>query len=290
MTRRVVVGWNGSPAADAALDWAVDWTRKTDRSLVAVLCAERNTDVDGLEERLGTRLARIRLTEPRLDLDGEVVHRGAELALEERSAADTLLVLGEEERYFGSGTGSSPLATRLAASAHGPVAIIPAPLLGTLDDRRGVVVGVDGSRVSVEALRFAAEAARELQEPLVAVFAWEPSVAHPARDRNPAALRAYERVLEEAVEEVLPAFPDVPVERRVREGRPITVLMDASTRARLLVVGSRGHGSVARFLLGSVSSIVLGASQGPVVIVPRRTRTTAPAERTTMLQGDPAGS
>jgi len=47
--------------------------------------------------------------------------------------------------------------------------------------------------------------------------------------------------------------PDVMITSTVAHGRPAEVLIEASSRVDLIVVGSRGHGGFAGLLLGSVS-------------------------------------
>jgi nucleotide-binding universal stress UspA family protein len=66
---------------------------------------------------------------------------------------------------------------------------------------------------------------------------------------------------------VIPEGCDVAIERRVAEGSPGSVLVEASKNAELLVVGSRGHGGFTGMLLGSVSQSVVHHATCPVVIV-----------------------
>ncbi|MCZ4125912.1 universal stress protein [Streptomyces sp. H39-S7] len=63
---------------------------------------------------------------------------------------------------------------------------------------------------------------------------------------------------------------DRPVEvlTRVVEGHPAEVLLEASAGARLLAVGSRGHGTFAGILLGSVSQHCVQHAPCPVVVIP----------------------
>ena len=140
-----------------------------------------------------------------------------------------------------------------------------------------IVVGVDGSAGSQEALRFAAAEARLRQAKLRVVAAWTLTyVAAPVGMMVPIddallpELRENARaVLDKAVAEAIGAATDIEIEKSVCEGSPVKVLVDAAQGADLLVVGTRGHGGFAGLLLGSVSQQIVHHAPCPVVIVPR---------------------
>lgn len=111
-----------------------------------------------------------------------------------------------------------------------------------------IVVGIDGSDESKEALRWALEEARLRKAPLRAVHAWRdpytvPPGYGPPEDFDFAALRKEsEEFVSAVVTEVAGKSSDVSIQEVVAEGPAASVLVEAAEGADLLVVGSRGHG------------------------------------------------
>lgn len=140
-----------------------------------------------------------------------------------------------------------------------------------------IVVGVDGSQESLDALAWAVEEARLRGASLRVVTAWRPPEAYvfdaPAavRPELEEALRGVgERVIEDALAAVVGGRdPGIEVERRVVPEPPVEALLDAAAGADLLVVGSRGRGGFTGLLLGSVGQQVAHHAPCPVVIVRR---------------------
>jgi nucleotide-binding universal stress UspA family protein len=135
---------------------------------------------------------------------------------------------------------------------------------------RFIVVGVDGSEPSLNALRWAAEQARMTGATLRVLTTWEVATGtgwvptFPV-DYDPQAVAR--QALDEAVTETLGADPDVAVERIVKEGHAAPVLLAAAKDADLLVVGSHGHGAFAGMLIGSVSEHLVRHAPCAIVIV-----------------------
>ena len=129
-----------------------------------------------------------------------------------------------------------------------------------------VIVGVDSSDASKRALRWAADYAVAMKAPLEAVAVWEmpatygwvTTLEHP--DPDTYALAGLGAVVAEVVGES-PA-----VTTTVERGHAAQVLVKASKRADLLVVGSRGRGGFAGLLLGSVSQYCVQHAHCPVVV------------------------
>lgn len=132
-----------------------------------------------------------------------------------------------------------------------------------------IVVGVDGSASSRDALRWAARQARLTGADLHAVCAWNlPSGYGYAIDYSDVDLEAEARKgLDATLAQVLGDVPDAPLAAHVEQGHAASVLVEASRGADLLVVGSRGHGAFSGMLLGSVSQHCAQHAACPVVIV-----------------------
>ena len=132
-------------------------------------------------------------------------------------------------------------------------------------NQQPIVVGVDGSPGSRQALRWACSEAALRGVSVVAVMAWEPPVGTWSSPMGAVPIDAFtrrdyqaeaQRELESVVATVVDEFPDVVVECRACVGNAVTVILGmADTRsADLIVVGSRGAGGFSRLLLGSVSA------------------------------------
>lgn len=136
-------------------------------------------------------------------------------------------------------------------------------------DVKTIVVGVDGSEPSIEALRYARVLAGPLSATVVALACWDvPPIydGYVAMGIDRFDTRAGE-ILKEAVEK---AFgPEMPanVETRLVQGHPRRALIEASDSADMLVLGRRGHGGFGGLLLGSVSSALVAHAHCPVLVV-----------------------
>ena len=138
-----------------------------------------------------------------------------------------------------------------------------------------IVVGVDGSDSSRQALRWAYDEAAHHGASITAVSTWHP----PALPLGPAYGSAPPEgyvsqpkqnaldLLERFVTDLDVREPAVDVRTAVEEGNPAEVLIKLSKDADLMVVGSRGHGGFKGMLLGSVSQHLVAHAECPVVVV-----------------------
>jgi nucleotide-binding universal stress UspA family protein len=286
----VVVGVDHSDAARAAVHYAAELATKRHlrlHVLHAFESAELNVratigwtpDLEvvlrGSAERLmETTLESLETRYPELDVSTRLDPGPTVAALLEESERAETLVLGSRGAggFAGLAVGSTTL--QVAAHAQCPVVAVRAAVPGDRP-RHGVVVGVDGSELSEAAVDYALRAASEVGEALVAVHTWNqpaqlgPGVMLPVV-YDPTLVEQEERlVLAESMAGWAEKYPDVSIEAKVVRGHPVHCLVQEARHARLLVVGSRGRGSVRSLVLGSVSHGVLHHATGPVAVVHR---------------------
>lgn len=139
----------------------------------------------------------------------------------------------------------------------------------------GIVVAVDGSPASSAAAGWAAREAAMRNIPLTVVHAVStptatfPPVPYPEslvtslEDEGKKAIMHATKVAEEA----MPGDRTVSIGKKLVYSAPVSALLKMADTAEMVVVGSSGHGLLARGLLGSVSSTVVRHANCPVAVV-----------------------
>jgi nucleotide-binding universal stress UspA family protein len=186
-------------------------------------------------------------------------------ALLEAGEAALLVTVGGRDRTRHEPGWLGPVPLRLAAKSRCPVVVVPS------DAHLGgdVVVGVDGSSLSDDAVAFAFHQASRRGTPLTAVWAYAPSAAPSGLDTGLFADRRADaqRQLSEALSGWSDKFPEVAVRHVVTDESPLLALRKESSDACLVVVGTHGRGFFLRHVLGSVSSALLRISDTAVAVV-----------------------
>ena len=133
-----------------------------------------------------------------------------------------------------------------------------------------IVVGMDESSGAAAALRWAVEQGARSGLPVAALMAWSYRDQHRLVRAAPFDLEYTPddaaRDLDAIVERAMGADATA-VSRDTRRGDPSDVLLSASRRAELLVVGARGMGGFKGLLVGSVSRDVMNRSHCPVAVI-----------------------
>ncbi|MFF9119948.1 universal stress protein [Streptomyces massasporeus] len=137
--------------------------------------------------------------------------------------------------------------------------------------RRPMAVGVDGSEASLRAVDWAADEAALRGVPLHVVHAslWEryEHAVFPTGREPPSEKLLTDVLAVAAAKRARARIPGLEVTTEVVPEGPVSVLRRAARKAAALVLGSRGRGSTAELLLGSVSLAVAGRADGPVIVV-----------------------
>jgi len=137
-----------------------------------------------------------------------------------------------------------------------------------------VVVGLDSSDTGRAAVEYAAELASRQHLPLRLVHTYDliQTTVRPSYGWTPDAetvvRRSAGRLLDEAVEVLSIAYPDLQVTAVLQKGSPVKVLLQESHRAHTIVLGSRGSGGFADLMIGSTTLHVAAHASCPVVAVP----------------------
>jgi nucleotide-binding universal stress UspA family protein len=130
-----------------------------------------------------------------------------------------------------------------------------------------IVVGVDGSPHSDQAVRWSMDEAQARGGEVTAVFAWQvPFLSFPGAFDRDELEQASKEFIVDTVSRIAPT-PPVPLLTLVAEGDPAASLIEASKGASMLVVGTRGRSPWSGLLLGSVSQRCAAAASCPVVLV-----------------------
>lgn len=274
---RIVVGYDASPDADAALAWAAGNAAPGDELSVVIVgtamdpvLGDHRAAMDRVVEQWRSD-AEERLSGLGLRPTSVEVRHGPVVPTLLQAAADaSLLVLGSRGHALATGTFGGSVSQHVARHASCPVIVVRPP--HTTSTPR-IVVGIDGSPESVRALRFACERARRTGDSVTAIHAHFSPLAHvltfdgaqsPIADRQ---LAEGERLATELCRASIEEFPDLEIEAESVPVRPAQALVDASGAATLVVVGSRGRDAFAEMLLGSVSQHVLSHARCPVAVV-----------------------
>ncbi|WP_211768293.1 universal stress protein [Kutzneria sp. CA-103260] len=142
-----------------------------------------------------------------------------------------------------------------------------------------IVVGVDGSDASLDAVRWALDEARRRGAEVHAVTVWHtdpppvegppPMVGIPYRAKE-SALADAQAMQDRVMDAVQGVAEGVAVHRHMVAQWPQRALVHISADADLLVLGRQGHSWLAEKLLGSVSAYCVRHATCPVVITPAR--------------------
>lgn len=282
----VLVGVDGSPASNYAVDWAAREAALHGVRLT-IMHAVRPIGITLPKVQAPSAFARWQVDQAQKVLDdavkiaqkstphGDPAHIESEMlfspvvpTLVDFSKDAQMIVVGSRGRGPITRSLLGSVSSNLIRHSYCPVAVIhdedplmPHPAAAP------VLLGIDGSAASEQATAVAFDEASRRGVELVALHVWSdvevtdfPEIDWPAM--KPAA----EELLAERLAGWQERYPDVTVRRIVECDQPTYHLIKQSESAQLVVVGSHGRGGFAGMLLGSVSAAVAHSARMPVIV------------------------
>ncbi len=297
---RIVVGIDSWGSSDDALDWAADEARAAGRPL-HVLHAPAWADAGPITEPepcdplVAKAVASVHARYPELPVTGETTTGSAAGALVRASVGAHLVVIGAHPEGPWASALWASLRQRVPIHACCPVVVVPPGRRARPTEDQAVLVGLDGSRGSQEALLFALERASWTGQTVRAVHCVPGAVGRVAPVGTPvgptrvvrlagpvavvgvvpvaATVGAQEQALVDvAIAAAHLQWAGVHLEEQTVTGSAAESLLRLSATAALLVVGSRGLGGFAGLLLGSVASRLVSHPGCPLVVVGEHAR------------------
>ena len=263
----IVVAVDGSPESDAAIAWAASEgaMRAAPVTLVHVISPvlisvpvepmfnppewyERSAAkiLASAEETLRSSLSGARPP----DVRTVTAHAALVPALLEASGSAQLVVVGNRGRGRLARLLLGSVSSGLLHHARCPVAVIRAEA-DTPPQDGPIVVGIDGSRQSEAATALAFDEASRRRVNLIALHAWRDVGSDLIMQADWHQYKAEGRaLLAKHLAGWQKRYPDVTVEQELVCDAPAFWLAEASRRAQLVVVGSRGRGGFAGMLFG----------------------------------------
>ncbi|BFV60615.1 universal stress protein [Kitasatospora sp. CMC57] len=272
----VTVGVDGSPASLAAADWAASEAALRDRPLRILhavplmphllpsrLRQGRAAVLDGTSVLHEAEHA-VAVRHPQVCAHTEEIHDLATVALVAAAEDAELLVLAArgDGGFHGLRVGSTTL--RVAPRASCPTVVVPSVAAGPAP-REEVVVGLHSRRPGAAALDFAFDAARRYRLPLRVLHAFPPELTAPA-DRRAELRRSESEFARTLLARWTASYPEVRVTVEAEPAAAGSLLVEASQKARLLVLGRRPWDSGGG--LGPVAHALLHHTGCPLVLVP----------------------
>lgn len=282
-TKEILVGTDGTAASHAAVQWAAREAQRRSLPLRIVHAFDwqweaarydAGTEYIDVARQLADAVVAAARVEAKavapsvlIELD-TLIGNPAPLLLAAAEHAE-LLVVGSRGRGGFASLLLGSVSQRVATHAPCPVVVVR----GRGDVGEGAVaVGVDDSPAADHVLATAFEAAASRDTSLAVIRTYLPATPLWMGDvpavvvHTPQEDAAEHERLEELLAPWRQKFPQVPVEVMVSHDSPAAVLVGVSHGAQLVVVGSRGHGTIAGALLGSTGAQLLHHADCPVLI------------------------
>jgi nucleotide-binding universal stress UspA family protein len=279
MSKAIVVGFNGSAGSEAALTWALGRAAREKLPVIIVHAVDdrwmspdfqyheviRKAGMDLLQQAQDSAKGQA----PEVEVEIQLRHGSGGSVLREVSKEAAMIVVGGHDKRRLDGGPLVDRALQVVSASECPVAVVPAQ---RATQGAGVVVGVDGSEESLQAVAVAAAEADLGGDELTVVLAFK-SPARWVEKQMPTSglaeslVEENRIVLAESVAGLGDRYPDLRVHQRLETNtEPAKALVDIAADARLLVIGSRGRGGFSRTVMGSTAHAVLVNVPCPTIV------------------------
>ncbi|WP_165555637.1 universal stress protein [Kribbella pittospori] len=247
----IVVGIDGSHAAEVAISWAT--TEAASQKVQLQLVHAVSAGLSASRAVVDDAVAQVRRLEPAIEVEARLEYGAPSTALVMASGQAQLVVIGS--RGLGVMVGALVGATGLdlTANARCPLVVVRPDLAG--DSGTRVVIGYDGSSASESALDFGLDYARRRDLPVRVIAA------------QPAGTELH-RITDTELQDAVHRRGGHDAELIQITGHPAEHLLQLSADARLIVLGARGRGGFSGMLIGSISQTVLQHAPCPVAVIP----------------------
>jgi nucleotide-binding universal stress UspA family protein len=279
MPEQIVVGVDGSAAAEKALIWAAETAARDGAHLVIAhgdsakpVEAPPGTGVDYHHQLLREAIATAVEVSGACNISTLLrAEHPSQLLLELSQTAD-LVVVGSRGAGAVAGTLLGSVAHKVAAHGRCPVVVVPETWRSpSVEEQRPVAVGVSASDSGRHALEFAFAEAERRGVALVAIRCWAqfdwtlPVADYMAAGHEQLRHREQDQ-LNALVDDVWRRHPSVEVDIELSSETVFNALHDAAKRSDLMVLGCRNDDHLFS-RLGTVGMRLLHSSPCPVVIV-----------------------
>lgn len=287
----IIVAVDGSEASSMAVEWAAAAAsqRQHPLKLVTAYSMPQFMYADGMvppqelyddleaeaSEKIDAARATALAIAPGIHISHDIREAAPIDLLLECSSSAEMIVMGSRGLGGLSGLVMGSVSAAVVSHADCPVVVVRKDTVVPEEHKNGpVVVGVDGSPVSRQAVDMAFREAQSRGVPLRAVYAWTDATHHPRHADLPQGEEQLRRIVEHhrailsrELEGPSAAYPGVEVEQVVEHDRPIHALSESAKDAQLLVLGSHGRGGFKGMLIGSTSRALLQYTPCPMMVV-----------------------
>ncbi|GGN02377.1 universal stress protein [Terrabacter tumescens] len=289
----IVVGYDGSPGARLALDWAVETAKRDERPLTLLHCVGLTMTPTfraydpGVQAQAYDEMSRGVLAEA-IEIAAETLDRkeihplsvigSAAAELVGVSSQADLVVTGSRGHGAISGGLLGSTSYAVTAHAHCPAVVVRGQFVVHAGPSHPVVAAFDDSKNAQKALETAIQVAVAAEAPLHVVAvdnvggleAWPETDTMLGREEMMEQMhRRVGETLKHVADDAERAHPGLEVQTNLLGGGAGAAIAAyaVDVKAGLVVLGSRGHGGFTGMLLGSVSHRVVHDAPCPVMVI-----------------------